>query len=76
MQIRPTDGIQHRNRIQFETREDGRKIFREYSIHEWDQKGYDLREHIRDIDEAIKRAGELGYTNDAEMLEGFRGRDN
>lgn len=74
MPNRPTHGIQSRNRIQYETTAEGRKIFREYRIHEWDGKGYDVREHINDLDQAIKRALELGYNDDAKKLEQFRAR--
>ena len=72
MANRPTHGIQSTNRIQFETTTEGRKIFREYWIHEWDGKGYDVSEHISDLDQAIKRARELGYEGDAKKLEQFR----
>jgi hypothetical protein len=72
MPNRPTQGIQRRNRIQSETTTEGRDIFREYSIHEWDGKGYDMHEHIRDLDQAIKRARELGYDDEAMKLEQFR----
>jgi len=72
MPNRPTHGIKHRNRIQYETATEGRKIFREYRIHEWDGKGYDVREHINDLGQAIKRALELGYNDEAKKLEQFR----
>jgi hypothetical protein len=66
---RPSSGIQSNNRIQYETAPDGRKIFREYWIHEWDGKNYDIHEHIQDLDKAKKRALELGYSEDAKTLE-------
>lgn len=69
MQNRPTDGLKNRNRIQCETTTDGRKTFREYWIHEWDGKGYDVHEHINDLDQAISRALELGYNDQAKKLE-------
>lgn len=69
IQNRPTHGIQSRNRIQYETTAEGRNIFREYWIHEWDRRGYDAHEHIADLDQAIRRARELGYSRDAEKLE-------
>ena len=69
---RPTHGIQHKNRIQSETTVEGKDIFREYWIHEWDGKGYNVHEHIKDLDHAIKRALELGYDEEAENLEQFR----
>jgi len=72
MTNRPNHGIQSRNRIQYETTAEGRKTFREYWIHEWDKKGYDVHENIKDLDQAIKRAKELGYNNDAKKLEQFR----
>ena len=72
MSKRPTREIQSRNRIQYETTLQGRNIFREYWIHEWDGKGYDVHEHINDLDQAIKRALELGYNADAKKLEQFR----
>ena len=72
MSKRPTREIQSRNRIQYETTMQGRNIFREYWIHEWDGKGYDVHEHINDLDQAIKRALELGYNADAKKLEQFR----
>lgn len=72
MPNRPTHGIQSRNRIEYETAAEGRNIFREYWIHEWDGKGYDLKEHINDLDQAIKRALKLGYNNEAKKLEQFR----
>lgn len=72
MQNRPTNGINSRNRIQYETTKEGRNIFRKYWIHEWDRKGYDMHEHINDLDQAIKRALELGYNDDVEKLEQFR----
>jgi len=72
MPNRPTHGIQSSNRIQYETTTEGRNIFREYWIHEWDGKGYDVHEHINDLDQAIKRALELGYNGEAKKLEQFR----
>jgi hypothetical protein len=69
---RPTQGIKNRNRIQYETTADGRNIFREYWIHEWDGRGYDLNQHINSLDLAIKRAKELGYNKDLKKLEQFR----
>ena len=72
MPNRPSQGIQSRNRIQYETTTKGRHIFREYWIHEWDEKGYVLNEHINDLDQAIKRALELGYNDEAKKLEQFR----
>ena len=71
MPNRPTHGIQSNNRIQFETNAAGKNTFREYRIHEWDGKGYNVREHINDLDQAIKRALELGYNSDAKKLEQF-----
>jgi hypothetical protein len=76
MSNRPTYGIQSRNRIQCETTTEGRNIFREYWIHEWDGKGYDVHEHINDLDQAIKRALELGYNDEAKKLEQFRHSGN
>ena len=76
MSDRPTHGIRSRNRIQYETTPDGRNIFREYWIHEWHGEGYDLTEHINDLDQAIKRANELGYNDDVKKLEQFRNSDN
>ena len=73
---RPMHGIQSRNRIQYETTPEGRNIFREDRIHEWDGKGYDLREHINDLDRAIKRAKELGYHDEAKKLEQFKNSCN
>ena len=49
MQNRPTHGIQSKNRIQYETTAEGSSILREYWIHEWDGKSYDVHEHINDI---------------------------
>jgi hypothetical protein len=72
MPERPVHGIQSKNRIQYETTPEGRNIFREYWIHEWDGKDYDMNENINDLDQAIKRAKELGYNNDARKLEQFR----
>jgi len=72
MTDRPTQGIQHKNRCQFETTPEDKRVFREYWIHEWDGKGYDLNEHICDLDQAIKRAKELGYNDEAEKLEQFK----
>lgn len=72
MTDRPTHGIEHSNRIQYETTPKGRKIFREYWIHEWDGKGYDVHEHIKDLDQAIERAKELGYNDEAKKLGQFR----
>jgi DNA-binding PadR family transcriptional regulator len=69
---RPAHGIQSNNRIQYETTAEGRKLFREYWIHEWDGKGYDVHEHINDLDQAIKQALELGYNSDAKKLEQLR----
>jgi len=76
MPDRPLHSIQSRNRIQYETTANGRDIFREYRIHEWDGKGYDMNEHINDLDQAIKRAKELGYNDDAKKLEQFRNSGN
>jgi len=72
MTDRPTQGIKHKNRCQFETTPEGKRVFREYCIHEWDGKGYQLNEHIDDLDQAIKRAKKLGYNDDAKKLEQFR----
>jgi hypothetical protein len=72
MPKRPIHGIEHTNRIQYETTAVGRKTFLEYWIHEWDGKGYELQEHIKDPDQAYKRALELGYKEDAKELEQFR----
>ena len=76
MPNRPTHGIKHSNRIQFETTTEGKNVFREYWIHEWDGKGYDVHEHIVTLAEAIKRALELGYNDDAKHLEHFGRGDN
>lgn len=76
MQNRPVHGIQSTNRIQYETTAEGRNIFREYWIHEWDGKGYDVHEHVTDLDQAIERARQLGYNKDADKLERFRRDDN
>ena len=75
MTDRPSQGIQYENRCQFVTTRKGR-VFREYWIHEWDKKGYDMNEHIDDLDQAIKRAKELGYNDDAKKLEQFRNTGN
>ena len=72
MPNRPTRGIQSRNRIQYVTTTEGKNAFQEYWIHEWDGKSYDVHEHINDLDEAIKRALELGYSSDAKKPEHFR----
>ena len=40
------------------------------------RKGYDVHEHINDLDQAIKRALELGYNSDAGKLEQFRHSSN
>lgn len=72
MPNRPTHRIRSRNRILCETTTEGRNIFREYWIHEWDDKGYSVNEHINDLDSAIKRALELGYNDQAKKLEKFR----
>ena len=72
MMERPTQEIHHKNRCQFETTPEGKRVFRAYWIHEWDWKGYQLNEHINDLDQAIKRALELGYNGDAKKLEHFR----
>ncbi len=69
---RPAQGIKNKNRIQYETTAGGKKFFREYWIHEWDGKGYNVNEHIKDLDQAIKRAIELGYNDEAKKLEEFR----
>ena len=76
MTDRPTQGIQHKNKCQFETTPEGKRVFREYRIHEWDGKGYQLNEHINDLDQAIKRAVELGYNDEAKKLERFSQADN
>ncbi len=76
MPNRPTHGIKNRNRIQYETTTEGRNNFREYWIHEWDGKSYDVHEHINDLDQAIKRALELGYNDEAKKLEQFRQGSN
>ena len=76
MTDRPAQGIQHENRCKFETTPEGKRVFREYWIHEWDGKGYQLNEHIDDLDQAIKRAKELGYNNDAKKLEQFKNSGN
>jgi hypothetical protein len=66
---RPSHGIKRNNRIQCETTTTGVNVFREYWIHEWDGKDYDVHEHINYLDQAIKRALELGYNDDADKLE-------
>ena len=76
MPNRPTHGIQSRNRIQYETTTEGRNIFREYWIHEWDSKGYNLNEHINNLNQAIKRAKELGYIEQSAKLEKFKHSDS
>jgi hypothetical protein len=76
MPDRPTHNIQSRNRIQYETAANGKDIFREYWIHEWDGKGYDMHEHINDLDQAIKRAKELGYNDDVKKLDQFKNSVN
>ena len=68
MPDRPTHGISDSNRIQYETTTEGRNIFREYRILEWDGKGYDVREYINDLDQTIKRALELSYNDEAKKL--------
>lgn len=72
MQNRPIHGLRSRNRIQYVTTTQGKNTFREYWVHEWDEKGYDVHEHIADLDQAINRARELGYSGDADKLERFR----
>ena len=72
MQNRPTHGIKSKNRIQYETTPDGKNVFRAYRIHEWDGWGYYALEDINDFDQAINRALELGYEDDAKKLEEFR----
>lgn len=76
MPERPTQGIHHNNRCSFETTPEGKKVFREYWIHEWDEKGYQLNEHVDDLGKAITRATELGYSNDAKKLEQFKHSSN
>ena len=72
MQNRPTRGLRNRNRIQYGTTADGSDTFREYWIHEWDGKGYDVHVHIKDLEQAIYQALALGYIKDAEKLEQLR----
>ena len=72
MPNRPTHGIQSNNRIDYETTTEGKRVFREYWIHEWDEKGYRLNERINDLDQAIKRALELGYKDETKKLEQFK----
>ncbi len=72
MQDRPTSSVKHSNRVQYEITQAGESIFREYWIHEWDGQDYDSHERIHEIDQAIKRALELGYNDDAEKLEQLR----
>ena len=72
MQSRPTHGLRSKNRIQYVTTTEGKSIFREYWIHEWDGKGYDVHEHIDDLEQAIRRARELGYNGEAEKLATLR----
>ncbi|MFC2057226.1 hypothetical protein ACFLTO_06680, partial [Chloroflexota bacterium] len=69
---RPTEGIKSANWIQFKTSSEGIRTFRAYWIHEWDGKGYDLSEHINNLDQAINRATELGYQDDVKKLEGLK----
>jgi hypothetical protein len=76
MMERPTQEIQHKNRCQFETTTEGKRVFREYWIYEWDEKGYKLNEHINNLDQAIKRAKELGYNDDAKKMEQFKNSGN
>jgi hypothetical protein len=71
MPNRPSQGIQSKNRIEYQTTTGGKRVFREYWIHDWDGKGYDVHEHINDLDPAIKRALELGYNDQARELEQF-----
>jgi len=71
MSDRPSQEIQSNNRIQYETTKEGKRVFREYWIHEWDGKGYEVNEHINDLNQAIKRALELGYRGEAKKLEEF-----
>lgn len=64
--------MQSKNRISVATTPGGKDIFREYWIHEWDGRGYDVHEHINDLDQAITRALELGYKDEAMALERFK----
>lgn len=66
---RPARGIKHANRIQYDTTREGKKVFREYWIHEWDEVDYDVHEHIKDLKQAIIRAREIGYNDDLKKLE-------
>ena len=67
--MRTTGNLKSENRLSSGSNPDGRKYFREYWIHEWDGQGYNLSERIKNIDEAIKRALELGYKSDANQLQ-------
>ena len=58
------------------TTPEGKRIFRGYWIHEWDGKGYQLNEHIDDLDQAIRRAKELGYNDDTKKLEQLKKSGN
>jgi hypothetical protein len=61
--------------LQFTETTDGRKYFKEYWIREWDGKDYNLSEHIKNIDEAIKCALELDYEKDANKLKQIKQGD-
>ena len=76
MTKRPNQGVQSNNRIQFVTTKDGKQIFQEYWIHEWDGKDYNMSEHIKDLEQAIKRAYELGNKDEAKKLEKLRHSSN
>ena len=69
---RPKGNLKHSNHIQHETGHGGKTHFKEYWIREWDEKGYKLDEHIGDLEQAIQRACDLGYFDDATKLEKFR----
>ncbi|WP_034375994.1 hypothetical protein [Dehalococcoides mccartyi] len=70
--MRTIENPQSKNRLSSESHPDGRTYFREYWIHEWNGRGYNLSERIKDINEAIKRAIELGYEDDANKLQRIR----
>ena len=76
MSDRPTHGMRSKTRIQCETTVDGRYFFREYWIHEWDGKEHNMNEYITDLDQAIKRALELGNNREAKILEQLKRANN
>jgi hypothetical protein len=64
-----------KNRISYSETDDGKKSFLRYWIRIGGEDGISKDEYVEDIYVAIKKAKELGRTQDAMLLEQLRDQD-